>query len=254
VQRRLKVEGLGRVLIADDEGVFLDSTADLLREDGYICDCVPDGLSAAERLRLGGYDVLIADIRMPGNPNLELIQQVNDMSIGLQVILVTGYPSMESAIRSVRLPVCAYLVKPIDLEELRSSVRSAVGRSKIYHALKDTEDHLKEWQENLHGMLDLLRQGGAEIEPMPVETFVNITLNNIVLSLAGLKKVTGAVVRLTGEQDVCHLLECPRLESLGRALRETIEVLERTKSAFKSKELGDLRRRLEKLMDPGPGS
>lgn len=243
------MEALGRILIADDEGVFLDSTADLLREQGYLCDCVADGPSAAERLGQEDYDVLVADIRMPGNPNLELIQQVNDISSSVQVILVTGYPSMESAIKSVRLPVCAYLVKPIDFEELKVSVRTAVERSKIYKALRDTESHLTEWQAKVHGMAQLLRDESGAARSVSVETFVNVTLQNIIMGLAGLKNVTEAVARLAGDADICRLVDCPRLESLAKALRETVVVLEKTKSAFKSKELGELRRRLEGLLE-----
>jgi DNA-binding response OmpR family regulator len=245
------MDDLGRILIADDEEVFLDSTADLLREEGYHCDCVGDGPSAAEYLTQGGYDVLIADIKMPGNPNLELVQQVSEMADGLPVILVTGYPSMESAIRSVSLPVSAYLVKPVDFNDLRSSVRTAVERSKIYRALKETELHLKEWQERLGGMQEVLRHEPGEPNPVSVETFVNVTLHNIILSLAGLKNVAESVARLTGERNVCRLVGCPRLDRLIAALRDTILVLERTKSAFKSKELGELRRRLENLVQMG---
>lgn len=245
------MEALGRVLIADDENVFLDSTADLLREEGYCCDCVGDGPSAAEALKNGEYDVLIADIKMPGNPNLELIQQVEESADGLAVILVTGYPSMESAIKSVGLPVSAYLVKPVDFDDLRSSVRAGVERAKIYRAVRDTEDHLKEWRHKIAAMHDLLRREPGDTDPISVETFINVTLHNIVLSLSSLKDVTEAVARLTGEEKVCTLVDCPRLNTLIGALRDTIEVLEKTKNAFKSKELGELRRRLETLVRPG---
>lgn len=243
------MEALGRILIADDEGVFLDSTADLLKGEGYYCDCVADGVAAAEKLREGDYDVLIADIRMPGNPNLELIQEVSNISDGVQVILVTGYPSMESAVKSIGLPVYAYLIKPIDFADLKASVKTAIERSKIYRAVSDTKDHLSEWQDKLRGMLQMLRHESGATSPVPVETFVNVTLQNIILGLAGLKSLTEAVARLTGDQDVCHLVECPRLDSLSGALKDTIAVLEKTKSAFKSKELGDLRRRLEGLLE-----
>jgi CheY-like chemotaxis protein len=244
---------LGRILIADDEEVFLDSTADLLREEGYHCDCVGDGPSAAETLAQGEYDLLIADIKMPGNPNLELVKQLEYLADGLPVILVTGYPSMESAIKSVTLPVSAYLVKPVDYEDLMSSVRKAVERARIYRAARDTEYHLKEWQEKLRGMKELLRSHPGNSDSVSVEDFVNITLHNIVISLGDLKNVTEAVASLTGEKDVCHLVNCPRLDTLLAALRDTIGVLERTKSAFKSKELGELRRQLESLVEEAKG-
>ena len=66
----------GHILIADDEETFLHATAELLRQEGYTCDCVPDGASAAVWLRDGTYDVLIADIEMPGNQHLELIRDL----------------------------------------------------------------------------------------------------------------------------------------------------------------------------------
>jgi hypothetical protein len=81
-----------------------------------------------------------------------------------------------------------------------------------------------------------------------MEDFVNVTLHNIILSLAGLKDVTEAVARLTGEQNVCRLVDCPRLDTLIGAITDTITVLERTKNVFKSKEPGELRRRLENLV------
>ena len=245
------MQALGRILIADDEEVFLDSTADLLREAGYQCDCVGDGVSAVSTLKQNEYDVLIADIKMPGNPNLELVEQVKQLADGLAVILVTGYPSMESAIQSVSLPVSAYLVKPVDFDDLKSSVISAVERARVYRAVKDTQNHLKEWQEKLDAMQEVLRREVGDSDPISVETFINVTLHNIVVNLSGLRSVTEAVARLTGEQDVCRLVDCPRLDALATALRDTIAVLERTKNAFKSRELGDLRRRLEKLVQAG---
>jgi CheY-like chemotaxis protein len=245
------MEALGRILIADDEEVFLESTADLLREEGYQCDCVADAPSAARKLREGRYDVLIADIKMPGNPNLELVRQVREMPGGLPVILVTGYPSMESAIQSVGLPVLAYLVKPVDFNELKSSVRTAVERSRIYDAVKEARARLEEWRDRLAGMQELLRQGPEADTPVSVETFVSVTMQNILMSLTCLKDVTEGVARLGGEQNVCGLVDCPRLDKLTAATRDAIEVLEKTKNAFKSKELGGLRRRLEELVEPG---
>ena len=82
----------GRILIADDEKVFLESTADLLRRAGYECSCVPDAPSAIEELRKEEYDLLIADIKMPGNPDLELVRELPNIAEGMPVILVVPSP------------------------------------------------------------------------------------------------------------------------------------------------------------------
>jgi DNA-binding response OmpR family regulator len=243
------MEELGRILIADDEEVFLSSTADLLRREGYYCDCVPDGTSAAQKLRENQYDLLVADIKMPGNPGLELVKEVKEKNHGLQVILVTGYPSMGSAIESIGLPVVAYLIKPIKIEELISHINTAVERSRVYRALESTQSHLQEWHGKLERMRNVLKDNPADIGLVPVDSFVTVTLNNIVLSLTSLKDVTEALARLTDDQNVCHLLNCPRMNTLLGALRETVEGLRKTKSSFKSKELGELRKRLEAILE-----
>jgi CheY-like chemotaxis protein len=98
---------LGRILIADDEERFMHSTAAFLRQEGYECACAPDAATVAAMLREDPYDLLIADIKMPGNRNLELIRELSHRAEELSVILVTGCPSLQSAIQSIRLPVVA---------------------------------------------------------------------------------------------------------------------------------------------------
>jgi CheY-like chemotaxis protein len=239
----------GRILLADDEEVFLNSTADLLRKEGYFCDCVKDGPSALVKLGENAYDVLVADIKMPGNPDLEMIQQVKNMHNGLQVILVTGFPSMASAIKSIGLPVVAYLVKPIEFSDLLSQIRNAIERSRILTAVRATQEQLKEWQGQLDRMQHLMQEEPGNPELVPVDTFITVTLHNIVWSLNGLKNVTEALAELSGKHDVCQLMDCPRVDSLTAALNDTIGVLRKSKSAFKSKELGELRKRLEQILE-----
>lgn len=134
-----------RILLADDEEIFLRSTADILRGQGYVCDCAPDALVAREKIREGDYSLLIADIRMPGNSDLGFIRDVSRTEDGLPIILVTGYPSLETATSAVGLPVWTYLVKPFEIEDLLKHVRSALRYSLSYRMLRDTQEHLKDW-------------------------------------------------------------------------------------------------------------
>ncbi len=115
-----------RILLVDDEESFLYSTADILRREGYECRCAPDARSAADLLRQGSFDLLISDIKMQGNSDLEFIKEVPEMADGMPVILVTGYPSLKSAIDSIELPVVAYLIKPFELSELLERVKQVV--------------------------------------------------------------------------------------------------------------------------------
>lgn len=81
-----------------------------------------------------------------------------------------------------------------------------------------------------------------------IEAFLNTTLSNILSVLVDLKKFTEAVTTPAGNKKVLEQV------TLHRALQETIDVLERTKQSFKSKELGELRKRLEALLHTNPES
>lgn len=117
-----------RILIADDEEVFLESTRDLLGREGYTCTCVRDVAAATARLRAERFDLLITDLRMPDADGLRLVGEAHTLRSGLPVILVTAYPTLESAVASVRLPVVDYLIKPFRLEDLLDAVERAIGR------------------------------------------------------------------------------------------------------------------------------
>ena len=118
----------GKILIADDDETILQSTADLLRREGYECDCVSDAKSVIEILRSARYDLLISDINMPGNSGLELIKNLPKNAEGMPVILVTGGPLINTEIQSLQPPVVACMRKPIDFDKLLAQVRISIER------------------------------------------------------------------------------------------------------------------------------
>ena len=239
----------GRVLIADDEETFLHSTADLLRREGYHCDTAPDASTAADMLSQNEYDVLIADIKMPGNPNLELIESIPSIARGLPAILVTGYPSLESAIQSIQLPVAAYMLKPLDFDELLLHVQVAISRYRVLTTVNRVQKRLSDWQTDLDKTEKFMRQSASGLSPIPVDLFLDLTLSNIVASLSDLRNLTESQLTHKHPSQVCHLLGCPRPPTFIKALREVISVLKKTKSAFKSKELAQLREKIEAMVE-----
>ncbi len=239
---------LGRILVVDDEETFLLSTADLLRREGYQCDCAPEAKSAAELLRLQAYDLLISDIKMSGNSELELIREIPSLAPGLPVILVTGYPSLHSALKSFQLPVAAYLAKPVDLAELLGHVRAAIDRHRAFRAVKNSQQRLHDWRTQLFTLEQTMQEAPRAQDLKPSLAFLTLTLHNIVGCLADLKNITEALAARSANQEPCQLLNCPRPAVLTNALVETIEVLEKTKNSFKSKELGELRKKLEEVV------
>ena len=240
---------LGRILVADDEGTFLESTADLLRRDGYDCDCVPDAAAAMERLKNNEYDLLIADIKMPGNTNLELVRDLPEIAESLSVILVTGYPSQRSAIQALQMPVVAYLIKPFDLEELLRQVNQAIEKKRLYRAVISTRDRLQNWQKEVANLEQVLKDKNSGTFSVSVKDFLDLNFRNVVGALSDIKNVTETKTTKDIDLPACHLLSCPRLAELTGAMEDTIKVLEKTKRAFKSKDLGEIRKKLEGLIN-----
>jgi len=234
-----------RILIADDDQTFCKSTAELLRQHGYQCDCAADAAEAAAMLRKNEFDLLISDIKMPGNPKLELIGGLADIAEGLPVILVTGYPLLESAIQSIELPVEAYLVKPIPFEKLLDCVSSSVRHSRLYRSVRKIKQHLKNWQDELAPVESVMRQKGRGKYQVSGNTYLELTFRHLMDTLGDLRHLVQASTSDAKSKEICHLYDCPRLASLLEILNETIEVLERSKRAFKSKELGLIRKKLE---------
>ncbi|MES2522499.1 MAG: response regulator [Gemmatimonadota bacterium] len=235
----------GRILIADDEPTFLASTAELLRREGYTVETVEDAPSALAAITAAPFDLLITDLEMPGNADLDLVQQVAVVSGGLPIIIITGFPSVRSAVACIELPVAAYLVKPVHFPELLRRVQSAIARFRSYQAMQSAESRLREYRQDLETLPQI--PGGADPKA-GVDTFLALTLRNVMGSLTDLEQLGRA---LAGQSQTrahpCQLINCPRGAQLQAAVEETISVLEETKGAFKSKTLGDLRHRLELL-------
>ncbi len=115
-----------RILIADDEPLYLRTTGELLRKAGYECECVPDAHSALVALEQHHFDLLLSDLKMPGNLSLELLRLGRTQWPNIPLIVITGVPSLPTAIESLRLGISDYLIKPVKYDDLLASVRRAL--------------------------------------------------------------------------------------------------------------------------------
>ncbi len=231
-----------RILLADDDDNFRETAASFLRQAGYDCSCAPDAATAAQLLGASEFDLLISDIEMPGNHNLELIHHLACIARGLPCILLTGHPTVQTAIQSVQLPVVAYLVKPPKPDELLEVVRQSIERFHTYQAVAANRQRLEEWSRDLGRIEELLRQSHGETATASVDDYLALTFQNLLASLLDLRKTMEALGQQEGKSGA--LAKFPLVE----ALKETVEVLAKSRQSFKSRELAELRRKLEALI------
>lgn len=119
--------GRPRVLVADDEASIRELLSKTLALAEYEVDTAPDGRSAIERLRLGRYDLLIADLKMPGLDGLSLIREARRLRTDMPVIIITGFSTESSAIEAVNLGVAGYLTKPFRVPQVLAAAARALG-------------------------------------------------------------------------------------------------------------------------------
>lgn len=236
----------GRVLFADDDRAAREGLAEMLRRLGYTCECAANAPEALDKLRAVPFEALISDIHMPGNTSLELVEAAVQTVPGLPVILLTGRPSVDTAARSVRLPVTAYLTKPPEMTELTTVLDQAIADYRDFALIQSGRQRLRDWERELARIEQLSRQPAAD-GAGAIESFIRVSLRQAILVLSDLERATQALDRRAAG----HLREVDHVA----ALRRTVEVLERTRQNFKSKDLADLRRQLEQLLgrEAGPG-
>ena len=250
-----------KILIADDEDVFLQPTSLYLQKHGYACDCVRSAEEAATALDKTAYDLLIIDINMPGNTNLEFLRNRPPYSNFLPVIVVTGYPTFHTAVESLRLAVVDYRVKPLDLPDFLKTVNAALDKAKVVRVMREARQGFGSWLDQVSQMETVLlspdsaaeRKGGSSGE---LDWYLNEAIRRFAnLSMSLMNAVQTLKQGLPeGKTDICSLMNCSRLQSYENIIREAVEVLIRTKNSFKSKELAEIRKKLESALKSKPNS
>lgn len=229
-----------RILLADDEEHFRITFQRVLEREGYQCVAVPDGDAVRRALAEASFDLLISDIDMPGNRELELVAALAGLPDRPAIVLLTGSPTVTTAARSVGLGVQAYLMKPCDMAQVRTVVGEAVANGRLRRVVFASEERLRTWSDDLARVRSLLQT--TPDAAAGVQSYLALTLNNMVASLADFAEATGVAAR-------SHPHKKPlETAALVQALQETIAVLESTRHVFKSKELGALRKKLETLL------
>jgi DNA-binding NtrC family response regulator len=110
---------MAKILVVDDEPALLALLEDALGSWGYQVRHARTGAAALEMLRSELFDAALIDIRMPGMTGLDLLREIKRHDTSAEVVMMTGYPAISSAIEALREGAYDYLSKPLVLEELR---------------------------------------------------------------------------------------------------------------------------------------
>jgi signal transduction histidine kinase len=117
---------VARILVVDDEESIRLTLRAFLQNNGYTVDIAEDANGALAKLVNGSWDVVVTDIVLPGSSGVELLKAIHTLAPEVQVIMMTGEPTVETAAEAVRADACDYLTKPVSKETILLSVGHAV--------------------------------------------------------------------------------------------------------------------------------
>jgi len=139
-----------RILVSDDEEAIRGSVSTLLKEEGYDVTTVLSGEEALRLLAEEDYDLVLTDIRMAGMNGIELLKEVKRLHPGTEVIIMTSYASLETAVLALRSGAYDYLIKPFEeLDLVIAAVARAVERVTFLREMKSLTEAIARKNEEL---------------------------------------------------------------------------------------------------------
>ncbi|MCX6258664.1 MAG: sigma-54 dependent transcriptional regulator [Bacteroidia bacterium] len=140
------------ILIVDDEESVRDSLFNWFLEDGYLVECAENAKKALSILESKNFDIILADLKMPGMDGLEMQRRIKALNKESIVIIMTAFASVDSAVRALKDGAYDYVTKPFDPDDLSHLIRNATKQI----ALKAENEALKEKVISLENVEDLV--------------------------------------------------------------------------------------------------
>ena len=145
-----------RILIVDDDAGTCETLSDVLRVKGYAVQTAGSGREALGLLQTNPADVAILDIKLPDMPGLELLHAIKRAAPETEVIFVTAYASIGTAIHAINGAAFAYLTKPVEMEHLLATVHRAREKRDLIRALRESEERYRLVTEHMHDAVFLI--------------------------------------------------------------------------------------------------
>ena len=201
----------GAILIVDDDAATCATLARILMAKGYQTDTAATGHEALEKAEGQSFNVALVDIRLPDAAGTDLLSPFRERQPDMAVILVTAYASIQSAVQALNRGAAAYIVKPMDMDEMLATVRQVLDRQRlVVENRRLYEETQRELAERKRAQEALAREGTllrTLMDSLPDAVFVKdrecrfIAANAAQLQLLGLQ----AQEQLIGRMDADFL-------------------------------------------------
>ncbi len=163
---------MGKILLVEDDAFFREIFSDLLREDGYHVDTASSGNEALFRLANGSYDLVVTDMVLQDISGLDVLARAKQLDSDTEVIVVTGYGNMESAIYALKNGARDYLIKPISHDEFKHVIKLSMEQRRLLDENQGLKDQIRLFQtsQTIANCIDIDRIQSLVLEAVIKET------------------------------------------------------------------------------------
>ncbi|HOW40043.1 MAG TPA: sigma-54 dependent transcriptional regulator, partial [Bacteroidales bacterium] len=167
------------ILIVDDEESVRDSLYNWFIEDGYHVECAESAMTALKMLESDSFDIILADIKMPGMDGLEMLKRIKLIKADSIVIMMTAFATVDTAVQALKDGAFDYVTKPFDPDDLSHLIRNASKQI----ILTDENESLKDRVVSLESVEDLI--GNSEVMQKVLRQIENVAQSNSSVVITG---------------------------------------------------------------------
>ncbi|HEX9751383.1 MAG TPA: response regulator [candidate division Zixibacteria bacterium] len=131
-----------RILVIDDELFVRDLLHDFFTKLDYSVTAAPDGDAGLHACRNESFDVALVDLKMPGRGGIEVLSEIVRLDSSLPVVMMTGYPTIDSSIEAIRRGAYDYIIKPFKLQDLKELTERAIKERSFARQIDELKTRL----------------------------------------------------------------------------------------------------------------
>ena len=143
-----------RILIVDDYMGICSALTAVFGEEGYETETAGTGREAIEKVQEKFFNISLLDIKLPDTEGINLVAPLKELHPDMDVLMITGHASLETAVRALHEGASAYIIKLLNMHEVLGVVRDALEKQRLIEEKRHAEEQLKEYSEHLEEMVE----------------------------------------------------------------------------------------------------
>ena len=139
------------ILVVDDDPLVVDFLQEYLKQSDYRISIASSGEEAISSLKQLPCNIVLVDLKMPGLDGLQTIEKIAQIDPDIVTILMTGFPTIDSSVRAIRLGASDYILKPFKLDEIDLAIKKAIHEHEVRQDMKNLRERVSELEHSISG-------------------------------------------------------------------------------------------------------